>query len=126
VDKAAAEAMMAHMASGEALKGVTKDDMLGFEVATADVFEYTDPVDDSVSSNQGVRFIFTDGSRIVFRLSGTGVVGATVRLYLEKYEAPSGTLDQFAPDVVQTLAQLALKLSDLAARTGRQNPDVIT
>ena len=75
---------------------------------------------------QGVRFIFTDGSRIVFRLSGTGVVGATVRLYLEKYEAPAGHLAQFAPTVVHPLAQLALKLSNLEHHTGRHQPDVIT
>ena len=57
-----------------------------------DMFEYTDPVDGSVSKKQGLRFIFEDNSRIIFRLSGTGVAGATVRLYLEKYESPSGDL----------------------------------
>ena len=56
------------------------------------MFEYVDPVDGSVSKRQGLRFIFEDNSRIVFRLSGTGVAGATVRLYLEKYEPPSGNL----------------------------------
>jgi phosphoglucomutase len=53
----------------------------------ADVYDYTDPVDHSVSKNQGIRFVYTDGSRIVFRLSGTGSVGATIRIYFEKYEA---------------------------------------
>lgn len=52
----------------------------------ADVFDYTDPVDKSVSKNQGLRFILNDGSRIIFRLSGTGSVGATIRIYFEKYE----------------------------------------
>ena len=58
-----------------------------YEVATADDFSYTDPIDGSVSVKQGVRVIFKDGSRLVFRLSGTGSAGATVRLYIESYEA---------------------------------------
>jgi len=64
-----------------------KGDKLGhFEIDFADEFNYKDPVDGSVSSNQGTRFVFSDGSRFVVRLSGTGSVGATIRLYLEKYE----------------------------------------
>ena len=65
--------------------GCTVMDLTGNELAKADEFCYTDPVDGSVSAHQGIRFIFKDGSRIVFRLSGTGVGGATVRIYLEKY-----------------------------------------
>merc|ERR1719498_2287292 len=83
----------------------------GIEIKTNDVFEYTDPVDGSISKNQGIRFIFTDGSRIIFRLSGTGVAGATVRLYLEKYVAPDGDLGQHAFDVVKPFAAIALELS---------------
>mmetsp|Transcript_15483 Transcript_15483/g.21367 ORF Transcript_15483/g.21367 Transcript_15483/m.21367 type:complete len:591 (+) Transcript_15483:80-1852(+) len=124
VDKGKAEALMARMASGAALEET--EDLHGFTVATADVFEYTDPVDGSVSENQGVRYIFTDGSRIVFRLSGTGVEGATIRLYLEKYEPKEGLLDQFAPDVVKSLAELALSLSKMEELTGRDQPSVIT
>ena len=75
----------------------------GLVLKTQDVFEYTDPVDGSGSKNQGIRFIFEDGSRIIFRLSGTGVAGATVRLYLEKYEAPGGSLNGTAFDVVEAL-----------------------
>jgi phosphoglucomutase len=56
-------------------------------LAKADEFEYKDPVDGSVSSHQGIRFIFDDGSRVVYRLSGTGSVGATIRIYIEKFEA---------------------------------------
>ena len=76
VDSAAAEKVM------ETLKSKTKDitQVKSFVVKTADVFEYTDPVDGSVSKNQGVRFLFTDGSRAVFRLSGTGSAGATIRM----------------------------------------------
>merc|ERR1719230_431259 len=97
-----------------------------FEIANNDVFEYTDPVDGSVSKNQGIRFLFTDGSRIIFRLSGTGVDGATVRLYLEKYVAPGGDLGMHAFDVVKPLADLAEQLSGLKAATGRDAPTVIT
>merc|ERR1712130_364039 len=98
----------------------------GMKMATNDVFEYTDPVDGSVSKNQGVRFIFEDNSRIIFRLSGTGVAGATVRLYLEKYEAPSGNLSQHQFDVVKPLADIALALSNLKEYTARDAPTVIT
>merc|ERR1712216_938438 len=87
----------------------------GMKMKTNDVFEYLDPVDGSISKNQGIRFIFEDGSRIIFRLSGTGVAGATVRLYLEKYEAPSGDLTKHQFDVVKPLAEIALQLSGLKA-----------
>merc|ERR1712117_945426 len=91
-----------------------------------DVFEYTDPVDGSLSKNQGVRIMFEDGSRIIFRLSGTGVAGATIRLYLEKYEPPTGKLDQHQFDVVKPLANVALDISRLGQYTGRRQPTVIT
>merc|ERR1719275_24014 len=98
----------------------------GMTVKANDMFEYTYPVDSSVSKNQGIRFIFEDGSRIVFRLSGTGVAGATVRLYLEKYEAKDGNLDQHQFDVVKPLAAIALEVSKLQEFTGRDAPSVIT
>merc|ERR1712078_147824 len=98
----------------------------GMKMKTNDMFEYTDPIDDSVSKNQGIRFIFEDNSRIIFRLSGTGVAGATVRLYLEKYEPPTGNLTQHQFEVVKPLADIALKLSNLKEYTGRDAPTVIT
>merc|ERR1719330_2143744 len=85
----------------------------GMKVAKNDVFEYLDPVDSSVSKNQGIRIMFEDGSRIIFRLSGTGVAGATVRLYLEKYEAPDGDLTKHQFEVVLPLAAIAMELSGL-------------
>ncbi|KAJ1487249.1 hypothetical protein T484DRAFT_1787155, partial [Baffinella frigidus] len=89
VDLDKANAMMARMAD---MVGKWPADSFGdYTLQLADNFEYNDPVDGSVSKNQGIRFIFTDGSRIVFRVSGTGVVGATVRLYLEKYACVSNT-----------------------------------
>merc|ERR1719469_1761306 len=98
----------------------------GLKMKTNDMFEYTDPVDGSVAKNQGVRFIFEDGSRIIFRLSGTGVEGATVRLYLEKYEAADGNLGQHQFEVVKPLAAIAMELSKLKDYTGVDEPTVIT
>merc|ERR1719215_2258404 len=120
VDKAKAEEMMAMM-SGLKLAGT---EVQGMKIKMNDVFEYTDPVDGSVAKNQGVRFIFEDGSRIIFRLSGTGVAGATVRLYLERYEPASGNLGQHQFEVVKPLAELAMQLSGLKDAVGRDTPDV--
>merc|ERR1719444_731967 len=92
---------------------VAGQDFGGMKMKMNDIFEYNDPVDGSVSKNQGIRFIFEDGSRIIFRLSGTGVAGATVRLYLEKFVAPTGDLAMHAFDVVKPLAELAFQLSGL-------------
>merc|ERR1719238_2146842 len=91
----------------------------GMKIAKNDVFEYHDPVDGSVSKNQGIRILFEDGSRIIFRLSGTGVAGATVRLYLEKYTPPEGELEKHQFEVVKGLGELALKISKLEEYTGR-------
>merc|ERR1719235_1985933 len=98
----------------------------GEPVAIADDFTYVDPVDGSTTKKQGIRVIFKSGSRFVFRLSGTGVQGATIRLYLEKYEQPSGKLDEFVLDVVKPIAALALSYSNLEELTGRKEPSVIT
>merc|ERR1719478_2078124 len=98
VDKAKAEDMMKMM--GDKSGQLVGQNVQGMEIAKNDVFEYNDPVDGSVSKNQGIRFIFKDGSRIIFRMSGTGVAGATICLYLEKYVDPSGDLMQAAFDVV--------------------------
>merc|ERR1719231_1178923 len=124
VDKPKAEEMMKIM--GDQSGTLVGKEFGGMKMKTNDVFEYTDPVDGSVSKNQGIRFIFEDGSRIIFRLSGTGVAGATVRLYLEKYVGPDGEIDDHAFDVVKPLADIAEKLSGLKEATGREAPDVIT
>merc|ERR1719440_726552 len=117
VDKPKSEEMMKMM--GDQSGKLAGTSVQGMEIKTNDVFEYNDPVDGSVSKNQGVRFIFTDGSRIIFRLSGTGVAGATVRLYLEKYVDPSGDLFQHQFEVVKPLGAIALELSQLKSYTGR-------
>ncbi|KAK9813312.1 hypothetical protein WJX72_012352 [[Myrmecia] bisecta] len=100
-----------------------------FVIDKADEFSYTDPVDGSVSSNQGLRFLFTDGSRIIFRLSGTGASGATIRMYVEKYVAPDAgaeALSQDAAKALEPLVNVALTLSDMKKLTGRDKPTVIT
>ncbi|XP_010482525.1 PREDICTED: phosphoglucomutase, chloroplastic [Camelina sativa] len=92
----------------------------------ADDFSYTDPVDGSVVSKQGVRFVFTDGSRIIFRLSGTGSAGATVRIYIEQFEPDVSKHDVDAQIALKPLIDLALSVSKLKDFTGREKPTVIT
>merc|ERR1711967_212133 len=98
----------------------------GNKIATADVFEYLDPVDASISKNQGIRFLMEDGSRIIFRLSGTAGSGATVRMYLEKYEGNPAATQQITADVMGELVAFALELSELQKFTGVEGPTVIT
>ncbi|XP_054803577.1 phosphoglucomutase, chloroplastic [Prosopis cineraria] len=92
----------------------------------ADDFMYTDPVDGSVVSKQGVRFVFTDGSRIIYRLSGTGSAGATIRVYIEKFESDPSKHDVDAQTALKPLIDLALLVSKLEEFTGRDKPTVIT
>ena len=124
VDSAVAKAMMDDMtARAEAEVGKFYGD---YEVETFDNFTYVDPVDKSVSKNQGVRVLFKDGSRIVFRLSGTGTQGATVRVYIEKYE-PNVAKHDLDPQVaLADLIEIAETISGVKAKTGRKKPDVIT
>jgi phosphoglucomutase len=95
-------------------------------VDTADNFAYTDPVDGSVSANQGIRVLFEGGSRIVFRLSGTGTEGATLRVYLERYEPVGGRLDEETPAMLADLIAAADAIAGIAKHTGRTAPDVVT
>jgi len=95
-------------------------------VALADDFTYTDPVDGSVSSKQGIRVIFEDGARVVFRLSGTGTEGATLRIYLESYEADPARQDIAAQVALADLIAVAEQLSGVKGRTGMAAPTVTT
>jgi phosphoglucomutase len=96
----------------------------GGQIASADDFSYRDPVDGSVSHQQGLRILLTDGSRVVFRLSGTGTTGATLRIYLERYREDGGTGD--IAEVLAPLAQAARELLNLRERCGREEPSIIT
>lgn len=95
-------------------------------VSYADNFSYTDPVDNSVSSNQGLRIGFDDGARIIFRLSGTGTEGATLRLYVESFEADNNKHHQETQQALADLIALSDELAEIRSRTGRSKPTVIT
>ena len=96
------------------------------KVEAADDFAYHDPVDGSDAADQGIKVMFEGGSRIVYRLSGTGTVGATLRVYIEHYEPPSGMLDQETQAALADLIALSHELAGIEKRTGRKAPTVIT
>jgi phosphoglucomutase len=124
VDSAAAEGLMAHLRSQ--LPELPGKSFGSFRVALADDFAYTDPIDGSVSTKQGIRIIMSDDSRIVFRLSGTGTEGATIRLYLEKYEADVSRHEIPTQEALGELIGIAESLAQIVERTGRTEPSVVT
>jgi len=97
-----------------------------YVVKYADEFSYLDPIDGSISKNQGIRIGFVNGSRIIFRLSGTGTVGATLRIYLERFEPDVTKHTQDAQVALSELINLAEQLCEVKKRTGRTEPDVTT
>lgn len=97
-----------------------------YEVEYSDDFSYTDPVDGSISENQGIRVGFTDGSRIVFRLSGTGTQGATLRIYLESYEPDTAKQNLDPQEALGNLIAIADEIAQIRTFTGREQPTVIT
>ncbi|CAM8661980.1 alpha-D-glucose phosphate-specific phosphoglucomutase [Sphingobium sp.] len=124
IAKDKADALMAALrAKLDSLSGTANS---GGTVKAADDFAYTDPTDQSVSRNQGVRILFTDGSRVVFRLSGTGTEGATLRVYIERYVAPDGDLALETGDALAPLIAAAQELADITGYTGMDQPSVIT
>ncbi|CAM8951590.1 unnamed protein product [Rhodiola kirilowii] len=131
VDAGAAKELMAYLVKlqsnlDEVNKIVKETSSDVSNVANADEFEYTDPVDGSVSKHQGIRYLFEDGSRLVFRLSGTGSEGATIRLYIEQYEKDSSKTGRDSQDALGPLVKVALGLSKMEEFTGRSAPTVIT
>ncbi|MEM1252869.1 MAG: alpha-D-glucose phosphate-specific phosphoglucomutase [Cyanobacteria bacterium P01_H01_bin.21] len=124
VEKAAANELMDGL---RAKLPTLKGKQLGsYTVAYADDFSYTDPIDNSVSQKQGIRIGFTDGSRIVFRLSGTGTKGATLRLYVENYEPDVANHDIDTQEALAPLIQLADEVAKIKELTGFDKPTVIT
>lgn len=122
--QAQADALIAELtASLPALPGQS---FAGLVVETADSFGYTDPVDGATSANQGLRVLFAGGSRIVFRLSGTGTEGATLRVYLERYEPAGGALDAETPAMLAELIAAAEAIAGIRRHTGRTAPSVVT
>nr|GMD26607.1 phosphoglucomutase, cytoplasmic [Ipomoea batatas] len=131
VDASGAKELMAHLVKlqssldevNKIVAGVRTDVS---KVVHGDEFEYKDPVDGSISSHQGIRYLFEDGSRLVFRLSGTGSEGATIRLYIEQYEKDASKIGRESSDALAPLVEVALKLSKMQEFTGRSAPTVIT
>ena len=119
-----ADAMVAALRT--ALPGLPGTEIEGLTIQSADDFSYTDPVDGSTSARQGIRILFTDGSRIVMRLSGTGTEGATLRVYLERYAPGPDGLDRDPQEALGPIIRAAHALSRLTEFTGRTTPDVVT
>lgn len=135
VDSEAANAMMEHLDAKQAEMNAGRtspDEPMVLDadfptaVSLADNFEYTDPVDGSVAKGQGRRFVFTDGSRVIFRLSGTGSSGATIRLYVERYEPEQAKQGENAQEALKPFIEVALRVCKLKEFTGREKPTVIT
>jgi len=124
VDAAAAEGLMEHLRAQ--LDTLEDREIGGRLIVLADDFSYLDPVDGSTAERQGIRIGFDDGSRIVFRLSGTGTVGATLRVYIERYEPPEGDHQRDTQEALADLIAVAESLAEITRRTGRTEPTVIT
>lgn len=122
VESERADALMADLR--DKLATLPGKSFAGLTVETADDFAYTDPTDQSVSRNQGIRVLFQGGSRVVFRLSGTGTSGATLRVYLERYSADE--LDRETPDMLADIIAAADEIAGIIRNTGRTEPDVVT
>ena len=124
VDSANANELMAGLRSQ--LSDLPGQPLGDYTVDYADDFSYTDPIDGSVSDKQGIRIGFTDGSRMVFRLSGTGTQGATLRVYLESYEPDEAKHSLDPQEALKPLIVLADEVAKIQALTGRDKPTVIT
>jgi len=124
ITTARADALMRELRAS--LPSLTGRTIAGQQVAVADDFSYTDPVDGSVSQKQGVRVLLEDGSRVVFRLSGTGTEGATLRVYLERHEPDAGRQDIPAQEALQPLIELAESVARIREFTGMDRPSVTT
>jgi phosphoglucomutase len=124
IDKEAAEGLMQTL--NDKLSTLPGQEMGSYQIEFADSFSYTDPVDGSKTSHQGIKISFTDGSRIVYRLSGTGTQGATLRVYLEVYEPDPEKQMMQTDEVMKELVIAAINLAEIEHRTGRTKPTVIT
>ncbi|WP_370309348.1 alpha-D-glucose phosphate-specific phosphoglucomutase [Sphingobium abikonense] len=124
IAKEKADALMVALRNKlDALPGTSNS---GGTIGSADDFAYSDPTDQSVSRHQGIRILFDDGSRVVFRLSGTGTEGATLRVYIERYVGPDGNLAMETADALAPLIAAAQEIADIRGFTGMDSPSVIT
>jgi phosphoglucomutase len=124
VDSANAQEMIGHLKAK--LVSLPGQIVTGVEIESADDFEYIDPIDNSKVSEQGVRIYLKNGGRIVFRLSGTGTEGATLRLYIDCYQSNSELLEQETQIALNSLIKVAEAVAGIKHFTGREKPDVIT
>jgi len=124
LDSTAAEELMEHLR--KTVPDLTGGRFGAREVTLADDFAYKDPVDGSKSERQGVRLMFGDGARIVYRLSGTGTAGATLRVYIERWERDSKNFSVNTQTTLEDLIALARHIAQIESRTGRNQPTVIT
>jgi phosphoglucomutase len=124
IDSQIAEDLMQNLRNSlDSLRGRQID---GFNIENCDDFCYTDPVDNNISKNQGIRLLFSDKSRIIYRLSGTGTEGSTLRVYIEKYEPDVSKQDIDTQVALGELIAIANSVADINKRTGRNAPDVVT
>jgi phosphoglucomutase len=124
VDTERANALVADLRNK--LAGLPGTSVSGMKIAAADDFAYHDPVDGSVSRHQGIRIMFEGGSRVVFRLSGTGTSGATLRVYIERYEPDPSRHDLDTQEALSDLIRAADEIAGIRSHTGRDSPSVIT
>lgn len=124
VDKEAAEKMMATLRA--AAPDLAGHEVAGQKIQSADDFAYDDSVDGSRTEHQGIRVFFENGGRIAYRLSGTGTVGATLRVYLETLETSPDGLGRDAQDALAEMIEAAEEIAGIKGHTGRDKPDVIT
>lgn len=124
VDSAAADTLMTELRAR--LAGLPGTAIGALRIEAADDFAYLDPVDGSESRHQGIRILFEGGSRIVFRLSGTGTSGATIRVYIERYEPAGGDLGRQTGDAIADLIAAVEAIAGITRHTGRTAPDVVT
>lgn len=124
VDAAAANGLMAALRAQ--LASLPGRRVAGLTVSAADDFAYTDPVDGSVTPRQGVRILFAEDARAVFRLSGTGTVGATLRVYLERFEPDPARHALPVQEVLAPVIAAAREIAEIARHTGRDEPSIVT
>lgn len=127
IEKGAANDLMDNLRAnmpGIKDKDIALTGMASFHVAVADEFSYHDPIDKTLSTGQGIRIIAQNGSRIIFRLSGTGTKGATLRLYLERYDR--NNLDLDTQDSLKNIIKIARSIAEIERFTARTEPTVIT
>ncbi|MEM9900613.1 MAG: alpha-D-glucose phosphate-specific phosphoglucomutase [Pseudomonadota bacterium] len=124
VETEAADALMADLRAK--LPGLPGTEVAGRRVTAADEFAYDDPVDGTRAEGQGLRIAFEGGGRVVFRLSGTGTSGATLRVYLEEFTENAARFGEDPQKALAPIIAAAEALAEIAARTGRSAPDVRT